>query len=66
MAFHRKRYEESLRQKYLNNPGKENRRSRKEAMNAKRGTRVPPTRVVRDARRNTERRRIAKEIREFS
>jgi hypothetical protein len=66
MAFHRKRYEESLRQKFLNNPGKENRKNRKDTLNANRGKRVPATRVVRDARRTAERRRTAKEIREFS
>ncbi len=66
MAFHRKKYDESLKQKYLQNPGKENRRRRKEANNAARGPRIPSSRIVRDARRIADRKRAAREIKEYS
>ena len=64
MAFHRKKYEESLHQKFLQNPGRENRARRKETLNAKRGRRIPAARIVRDERRRTEHRRIAREIKD--
>ena len=66
MTFHRKKYDESLRQKYLQNPGRENRRRRKEANDAARGPRIPSARIKRDARRAAEKKRVAREIKDYS
>jgi len=64
MAFNKRRYENSLKRKFLKNPGRANRAHRREILNAERGETAAPVRIIPDRRRKKFEKRIRKEMRD--
>ena len=63
--FNKNKYETSQREKFMKNPGKQNRDNRKAYFNSMRGDRIPSSHTISDKRHSTEKKRMNNEARNY-